>query len=199
MAPPSSESSHNVSPGSLPTNLHHGVDRSGSSLRLTSTAAGLPRLARQQILRFGGRSARLRFLQGVSRLPSQHLRASPPQLKPARLPDRYVGACSLRRLSAFSAVATPGSPLPNIGRRRVRYCSNHPISKQPRPCARGGCLRCAVCGGNTAANEVASRTVRLEPAIDWREVLPRRSRPPKWLVAQLRAAAANDSSYRHFP
>ena len=50
-------------------------------------------------------------------------------------------------------------------------------------------LRCAVCGGNTAANEVATRTVRLEPAIDWREVRPPRGRPPKWLLEQRRAAA----------
>jgi hypothetical protein len=53
-------------------------------------------------------------------------------------------------------------------------------------------LRCGVCGGNTAANEVRTRTVRLEPAIDWREVRPRRGRPPKWLVEQRRAAAITD-------
>jgi hypothetical protein len=53
-------------------------------------------------------------------------------------------------------------------------------------------LRCVVCGGNTTANEVASRTARLEPSVDWREVRPRRGRPPKWLVEQRRAAAPND-------
>jgi hypothetical protein len=38
-------------------------------------------------------------------------------------------------------------------------------------------VRCAVCGGNTAASEVTTRTVRLEPAIDWREEKPRRGSP----------------------
>jgi hypothetical protein len=53
-------------------------------------------------------------------------------------------------------------------------------------------LRCAVCGGNTTANDVSIRTVRLEPAIDWREVRPRRGRPPKWLVEQRQAASSTD-------
>jgi hypothetical protein len=53
-------------------------------------------------------------------------------------------------------------------------------------------LRCAVCAGNTAAVEVATRTVRMEPVIDWREVRPRRGRPPKWLVEQRQAGAATD-------
>jgi hypothetical protein len=53
-------------------------------------------------------------------------------------------------------------------------------------------LRCAACGGNTAADELTTRSVRLEPVIDWREVRPRRGRPPKWLVEQRRADAVRD-------
>ena len=49
-------------------------------------------------------------------------------------------------------------------------------------------IRCTVCGGNTAATEVTIRTVRIEPAIDWRTDRPRRGRPPKWLVEQRRNA-----------
>jgi hypothetical protein len=37
---------------------------------------------------------------------------------------------------------------------------------------------------NTAADELTTRTVRLDPVIDWREVRPRRGRPPKSLVKQ---------------
>jgi hypothetical protein len=54
-------------------------------------------------------------------------------------------------------------------------------------------LRCAICGGNTAAGEVTTRTVRLEPAHDWRGEKPRRGRPPKWL-AELRQARASDQA-----
>jgi hypothetical protein len=53
-------------------------------------------------------------------------------------------------------------------------------------------LRCGVCGGNTAAVEVTTRTVRLEAVIDWREVRPRRGRPPKWLAEQRRSGAVPD-------
>jgi hypothetical protein len=52
-------------------------------------------------------------------------------------------------------------------------------------------LRCAICGGNTAASEVTTRTVRLEPAHDWREEKPRRGRPPRCL-AELRQAREPD-------
>jgi hypothetical protein len=48
-------------------------------------------------------------------------------------------------------------------------------------------IRCTACGGNTAAREVTIRTVRIEPAIDWRTDRPRRGRPPKWLVEQRRS------------
>jgi hypothetical protein len=53
-------------------------------------------------------------------------------------------------------------------------------------------LRCTVCGGNTAADKISTRMVRLEPAIDWREVRPRRGRPPNWLLEQRRSAAIAD-------
>jgi hypothetical protein len=53
-------------------------------------------------------------------------------------------------------------------------------------------FRCAVCGGNTAVDEISTRMVRLEPAIDWREVRPRRGRPPKWLLEQRRSAPIGD-------
>ena len=54
-------------------------------------------------------------------------------------------------------------------------------------------IRCAVCGGNTAADEVTARTVRLEPPIDWREERPRRGRPPKRL-AELRRSGGPDAA-----
>src|SRR5579859_8285642 len=34
-------------------------------------------------------------------------------------------------------------------------------------------IRCAVCGGNTAATEIETRIARLEPPVDWREQRPR--------------------------
>jgi hypothetical protein len=43
-------------------------------------------------------------------------------------------------------------------------------------------VRCTVCGGNTAASEVTTRTIRIDQPIDWRADPPRRGRPPKWLV-----------------
>jgi hypothetical protein len=45
-------------------------------------------------------------------------------------------------------------------------------------------IRCTVCGGNTAAAELTARSIRIEPAIDWRSDRPRRGRPPKSLVEQ---------------
>lgn len=48
-------------------------------------------------------------------------------------------------------------------------------------------LRCAVCNGNVYADEVRIR--RVYPALSPEELdIPRRGRPPKWLVAQRRAA-----------
>ena len=51
-------------------------------------------------------------------------------------------------------------------------------------------LRCADCGGNTAATEVTTRLLRRERAIDWQKEQPRRGRPPRWLVAERAARAA---------
>jgi hypothetical protein len=52
-------------------------------------------------------------------------------------------------------------------------------------------LRCPVCGGNTAADEVTVRSVRLEGPTDWKADRPRRGRPPKWLVEQRQADASD--------
>jgi hypothetical protein len=54
-------------------------------------------------------------------------------------------------------------------------------------------LRCPVCGGNTAVNELTVRTVRLEAPIDWQADRPRLGRPPKWLV-RLRQAGGPDAA-----
>jgi hypothetical protein len=51
-------------------------------------------------------------------------------------------------------------------------------------------LRCADCGGNTAATEVTTRFLRRERAIDWQIEQPRRGRPPKWLVDERAARTA---------
>jgi len=48
-------------------------------------------------------------------------------------------------------------------------------------------LRCPVCGGNTAADEITVRMIRLERPTDWQADRPRRGRPPKWLVRQRQA------------
>ena len=45
-------------------------------------------------------------------------------------------------------------------------------------------LRCAVCGGNTAASDVTTRHVRNERPIDWEADLPKRGRPAKWRLPQ---------------
>ena len=55
-------------------------------------------------------------------------------------------------------------------------------SSTARPLANIWRLRCPVCGGNTAADEVTVRTVRLEDPTDWEADRPRRGRPPKRLV-----------------
>ena len=48
-------------------------------------------------------------------------------------------------------------------------------------------LRCAVCGGNVYADEV--RSIRVYPALSREDLdIPRRGRPPGWLVAQRHAA-----------
>jgi hypothetical protein len=62
----------------------------------------------------------------------------------------------------------------------------HPLSNIWR-------LRCPVCGGNTAADEVTVRTVRIEGPTDWKADRPRRGRPPKWLV-ELRQAGPSDAA-----
>ncbi len=54
-------------------------------------------------------------------------------------------------------------------------------------------LRCPVCGGNTAADDITVRTVRLEGPTDWKADRPRRGRPPKWLVV-LRQAGGPDAA-----
>ncbi len=52
-------------------------------------------------------------------------------------------------------------------------------------------LRCAVCGGNVYADE--ADTARVYPALSKEELdIPRRGRPPKWLVAQRHANASTD-------
>jgi hypothetical protein len=43
-------------------------------------------------------------------------------------------------------------------------------------------LRCPVCGGNTAVDDLTERTVRCEDPADWQADVPRRGRPPKSLV-----------------
>jgi hypothetical protein len=49
-------------------------------------------------------------------------------------------------------------------------------------------LRCAVCNGNAVVDEISS--LRVYPALSREDVdVPRRGRPPAWLVAQRRAAA----------
>jgi hypothetical protein len=48
-------------------------------------------------------------------------------------------------------------------------------------------LRCTTCGGNVYADEV--RTAKLYPSVSLDDLeLPRRGRPPRWLVAQRQAA-----------
>jgi len=54
-------------------------------------------------------------------------------------------------------------------------------------------LRCPVCGGNTAADEITVRTIRLEGPTDWKADRPRRGRPPKRLV-MLRQAGGPDAA-----
>ncbi len=52
-------------------------------------------------------------------------------------------------------------------------------------------LRCAVCGGNVYADE--EDTTRVYPGLSKEELdIPRRGRPPKWLVAQRRANPSAD-------
>ena len=67
-----------------------------------------------------------------------------------------------------------------------------PGAQAPTPVRAWWRLRCPVCGGNTAADEVTTRTLRLEPVINWSEVRPRRGRPPKWLVEQRRLRTIPD-------
>jgi hypothetical protein len=68
-----------------------------------------------------------------------------------------------------------------------------PGSSNAHPLANIWRLRCPVCGGNTAADEVTVRTVRLEDPTDWEADRPRRGRPPKRLV-ELSQAGAPDAA-----
>ncbi len=76
--------------------------------------------------------------------------------------------------------------------RSNQWPPNAPISFQPADSLSATMLltwwrvRCTVCGGNTAAREVATRTIRIDQPIDWRADPPRRGRPPKWLVERRR-------------
>jgi len=54
-------------------------------------------------------------------------------------------------------------------------------------------LRCPDCGGNTVPAEVTTRLLRRERPSHVDDV-PRRGRPPKWLVAQRAAARALDAN-----
>ena len=78
------------------------------------------------------------FASAASPIRTQNFTANPFRLNKLRLWQRCAGACSSQRLSAFSAVATLGSPLLNAGRQQVRSNSNQQTKKQPRICARGG-------------------------------------------------------------
>src|ERR1700694_4486131 len=49
-------------------------------------------------------------------------------------------------------------------------------------------LRCSDCGGNTAPTEVTIRKLRRERPLAWQNDKPPGGRPPKWLVAQRKAA-----------
>ena len=53
-------------------------------------------------------------------------------------------------------------------------------------------LRCAACGGNTYPDEVAP--VRIYPRVPFDDWRPRRSRPPRGLVAQREAARAQEGT-----
>jgi hypothetical protein len=52
-------------------------------------------------------------------------------------------------------------------------------------------LRCIACGGNVYPDD--ARTVRIYPSVAWDDELPRRGRPPKWVVAARKAQASFDA------
>jgi hypothetical protein len=52
-------------------------------------------------------------------------------------------------------------------------------------------LRCTTCGGALMTSEVTSHPVRSTAVVDWATVGIRRGRPPKWLVDERGAAAAD--------
>jgi hypothetical protein len=54
-------------------------------------------------------------------------------------------------------------------------------------------LRCTTCGGNAYADHVGTRRVYVAVTLDDLE-LPRRGRPPKWLVEQRSARRTGDDS-----
>ena len=131
-----------------------------------------------------------------------------------RLADRLEDA-----LPSTQPVNVPSSPAPKPERqllfiadiaclpcgrpvgtaRSHRWPPKGPVLFQPagssnaRPLANIWRLRCPVCGGNTAADEITVRTARLEGPTDWKADSPRRGRPPKWL-AVLRQAGGPDGA-----
>lgn len=52
-------------------------------------------------------------------------------------------------------------------------------------------LRCPRCGGGLIPQDVESVVVRIEPPATFEDDLPRRGRPPKWLVRARLAAIEN--------
>ncbi len=109
-------------------------------------------------------------------------------------------------MSSPQPLNIPSSPAPKPERQPLFIaeiaclpCATGPVLFQPaglstaRPLANIWRLRCPVCGGNTAADEITVRTVRLEGPTDWKADSPRRGRPPKWL-ALLRQAGGPDAA-----
>jgi hypothetical protein len=121
-----------------------------------------------------------------------------PSPQPVNVPSALAPKPERQPLFIVEIACLPcGRP---VGTARTdRWPPTGPVLFQPaglstaRPLANIWRLRCPVCGGNTAADEITVRTVRIEGPTDWKADSPRRGRPPKWL-ALLRQAGGPDAA-----
>jgi hypothetical protein len=117
---------------------------------------------------------------------SVHENASPP-LTPSPLRQRLITAEITCLLCARPVGIVTAEHWPPRGPATFRSADS-PIERQIAAIWR---LRCLICGGNTAVDELTVRTVRREDPADWQADAPRRGRPPRSLVERRQADAAD--------
>src|SRR5205823_2328234 len=138
-----------------------------------------------------------RLFVPIGRL-ADHLEDALPSIQPVNVPSSPAAKPERQPLFIADIACLPcGRPVGTA--RSDHWPPKGPVLFQPagssnaHPLSNIWRLRCPVCGGNTAADEVTVRRVRIESPTDWKADPPRRGRPPKWLV-ELRQAGPSDAA-----